>query len=90
MRLYGAEEMFVAVWTFLAEYDPDVRVWWTSNDDLGIATEAESLEQLAAKLDVMVPEMVEENAQHLTAEQRLEPHEFRLIAHHEMQRRAAA
>lgn len=80
----------MALWTFLAEYDPDVRVWWTGNDALGITTEADTLEQLAAKLDVMVPEMVGENAHRLTDDQRREPHEFRIIAHHEMQRQAAA
>lgn len=80
----------MALWTFAAEYDPEARVWWTMNDELGIGTEAASLEALAARLDVMVPEMVEECADQLTLEQRREPHEFRIIAHHEMQRRAAA
>lgn len=80
----------MAVWTFSAEYDPDVRVWWASNDALGIATEGDSLEALAVKLDVMVPEMVEENGAFLSEEERRGPHEYRLIAHHEMQRRIAA
>ena len=80
----------MATWTFMAEYDSEVRVWWTSNDALGIATEGDSLEQLAAKLDVMVPEMVEENGAFLSEEERREPHAFRLIAHHEIERRAAA
>lgn len=80
----------MALWTFQVEYDSDARVWWTAQDELGICTEGDSLEQLASKLDVMVPEMVEENRHLLTDEQRRAPHEFRIVAHHEMQRRAAA
>ena len=78
----------MALWTFMADYDPEARIWWTSNDALGIATEGDSLERLAAKLDVMVPEMVEENARFLTEDERREPHEFRLIAHYGLQRQA--
>lgn len=74
----------------MAEYDPDARVWWTANETLGVATEAETLEQLASRLDVMVPEMIEENGPHLSEDERRAPHEFRLIAHYELQRQAAA
>ena len=80
----------MSLWTFPARYDPEARVWWAHNDDPGIATEGETLEALASRLDVMVPEMVAENADRLSDDQRREPHEFRLIAHHELQRRAAA
>lgn len=61
-----------------------------SNDALGITTEADTLEALAARLEVMVPEMVEENGAFLTEAERQGPHDFRVIAHHEMERRAAA
>ena len=80
----------MALWEFKAEYDPDAHVWWTSNDALGITTEAETVEALAARLEVMVPEMVEECGEFLSAVEREEPHDIHLIAHHEMQFRAAA
>jgi predicted RNase H-like HicB family nuclease len=81
----------MALWTIRAEYDPEARVWWTAECDVpGLVTEADTLEQLAAKLKVMVAEMVEENDHLLTAEQRSGPHDFRLIAHYEVQDRAAA
>ncbi|MWT36447.1 DUF1902 domain-containing protein, partial [Escherichia coli] len=60
----------MALWNFAAQYDLEARVWWTSNDALGITTEADSLEALAARLDIMVPEMVEENAAFLSDEER--------------------
>jgi predicted RNase H-like HicB family nuclease len=85
------EEIGMAVWTIRAEYDPEARVWWTAECDVpGLVTEAETLEQMAAKLKVMVAEMVEENAAFIPEDRRAGPHEFRLIAHYEMQDRAAA
>ena len=42
-----------------AEWDAETAVWVaTSNDVPGLATEAETLEALAAKLRVMVPELL--------------------------------
>lgn len=81
----------MTLWTVRAEYDPEAKVWWTSESDVpGLVTEAETIEQLAAKLEHLVAEMVECNAQFIPAGRREGPHEFRLIAHHEMQRSAAA
>ena len=81
----------MALWTIRAEYDPEAKVWWTSDSDVpGLVTEAETLEKLAEKLEHLVAEMVEENAAFIPEERRVGPHEFRLIAHHELQRLAAA
>jgi len=81
----------MTVWTIRAEYDPEAKVWWTSECDVpGLVTEADTLDQLASKLEYLVAEMVEENAAFLPEEKRAGPHEFRLVAHHELQRRAAA
>lgn len=80
----------MALWTFLANYDPEARVWWTMQEELGIGTEAESIEQLAARLEVVVPDVIEECRDSLTEEQQRGPHEIHLIAHYEMQLRAAA
>ena len=52
--------------------------------------EADTLEQLAEKLEYLVPEMVDANGQFIAPERRQGPHEFRLVAHHELQRPAAA
>ena len=45
-----------------AEWDAEAAVWVaTSNDVPGLATEADTLEALAAKLRVMVPELLQLN-----------------------------
>ncbi|MDZ7753958.1 MAG: DUF1902 domain-containing protein [Gammaproteobacteria bacterium] len=45
-----------------AEWDPEAGVWVATSEDVpGLATEAETLESLMAKLRVMVPELLEEN-----------------------------
>jgi hypothetical protein len=42
-----------------AEWDPDAKVWVATSDDVpGLATEAATLEALAQKLRVMVPELL--------------------------------
>jgi predicted RNase H-like HicB family nuclease len=43
-----------------AEWDEEAEVWCaTSNDFPGLATEADSLEQLVQKLKIMIPELLE-------------------------------
>ena len=45
-----------------AEWDDECGVWVATSDDVpGLATEAETIEALSAKLDVMVPELLEAN-----------------------------
>ena len=45
-----------------AEWDADAGVWVATSDDVpGLATEAETLEALSAKLDAMVPELLDAN-----------------------------
>jgi predicted RNase H-like HicB family nuclease len=45
-----------------ALWDPEASVWVAESDDVpGLATEAETVEQLVAKLRVMVPELLEAN-----------------------------
>lgn len=79
------------LWTIHADYDPDAKVWWTCDSEVpGLVTEADTLEDLAAKLEHLVPEMVEANREFIAADRRDGPHEFRLVAHHELQRPAAA
>jgi hypothetical protein len=41
-----------------AEYDDEARVWVASNDQLGLATEAETIDVLTYKLQQMIPELV--------------------------------
>jgi hypothetical protein len=45
-----------------AEYDQEARVWVAQNDEIGLATEADSIEVLTYKLQEMIPELVELNA----------------------------
>ena len=46
-----------------AVWDPEAKVWVAESDDVpGLATEADTLDELVAKLKVMVPELLAENA----------------------------
>ncbi|MFC7499251.1 DUF1902 domain-containing protein [Enterovirga sp. GCM10030262] len=84
-------EAAMTLWTIRADYDPEAKVWWTSDSEVpGLVAEADTLEQLAEKLEYLVPEMVDANGQFIAPERRQGPHEFRLVAHHELQRPAAA
>lgn len=45
-----------------AEWDADALVWVATSDDVpGLVTEADTLEALDSKLQVMVPELLEAN-----------------------------
>jgi predicted RNase H-like HicB family nuclease len=45
-----------------AEWDEETQVWVATSDDVpGLATEAETLEALSAKLQTLVPELLEAN-----------------------------
>ncbi|MCX8086857.1 MAG: DUF1902 domain-containing protein [Rhodocyclaceae bacterium] len=45
-----------------AEWDDEAGVWVATSDDVpGLATEADTLEALSAKLDRMIPELLEAN-----------------------------
>ena len=48
--------------TVNAEWDAEAKVWVATSDDVpGLVTEAETVEALAEKLSVMVPELLEAN-----------------------------
>jgi predicted RNase H-like HicB family nuclease len=45
-----------------AEWDPEAAVWVATSDDVpGLATEASTMEALAEKLRVLIPELLEAN-----------------------------
>jgi predicted RNase H-like HicB family nuclease len=45
-----------------AEWDDEAKVWVATSDDVpGLATEAETMEELSKKLEVMIPELLTEN-----------------------------
>lgn len=45
-----------------AFWDDDVKVWVAASDDVpGLATEADTLDALVAKLKVIIPELLEAN-----------------------------
>ena len=45
-----------------AEWDDQAEVWVATSDDVpGLATEAETVEALMSKLEVMIPELLEAN-----------------------------
>ena len=44
------------------EWDEEARVWYVDESNVpGLVTEAETIEAMLAKLEVMVPEMLDEN-----------------------------
>ena len=46
-----------------AEWDEDARVWVASSDAVpGLATEAETIEELVTKLKILIPELLAANA----------------------------
>jgi predicted RNase H-like HicB family nuclease len=58
------EEMSVSEhqYTVRCEWDPDARVWVATSDDApGLATGAETLDELIGKLKVVIPELLEAN-----------------------------
>ena len=49
-------------YTIKAEWDREAGVWVASSDDVpGLATGADTFEELIAKLKVVVPELLDEN-----------------------------
>jgi hypothetical protein len=63
-----------------ADWDPKAEVWVaTSEDVLGLATEAETIEALTEKLRMMIPELLEAN--HLLPSDRPEEVAFKLTGH---------
>jgi hypothetical protein len=44
-----------------AEWDADAGVWWCSNDELPLTTEAPTFEQLVARVLEIAPEIAAEN-----------------------------
>ncbi len=45
-----------------AEWDEEAEVWVATSDDVpGLATEADTLEQLSSKLESMIPELLDAN-----------------------------
>lgn len=44
-----------------AEWDAEAGVWWCANDELPLATEAPTFEQLVARVLAIAPEIAGEN-----------------------------
>ena len=45
-----------------ASWDPEARVWVATSEDVpGLVTEAETPDELARKLQIMIPELMQEN-----------------------------
>lgn len=62
-----------------AEWDPEAKVWVATSDDIPLATEADTLENLEQKLSIMIPELLEANGALEDEDIREIP--FHLIAH---------
>jgi predicted RNase H-like HicB family nuclease len=68
--------------TVNAEWDPEAKVWVASSDDVpGLVTEADTVEALAKKLSVIIPELLEANGISVGDAVREVP--INLIAHRE-------
>jgi predicted RNase H-like HicB family nuclease len=69
-----------------AEWDAEAAVWVVSVSDVpGLATEAPTVEALVAKLEILIPELLEANGQSGT-----EPAPFELLARRFETARSAA
>jgi predicted RNase H-like HicB family nuclease len=54
--------MMEKIYFIRAEWDDEAAVWVATSDDVpGLATEAESIDALSKKLEVLVPELLEAN-----------------------------
>jgi predicted RNase H-like HicB family nuclease len=75
----------MAEWIVRADYDPQTKSWYVFDSDVpGLATGADTLEELEAKLPSMIVELLELNEHLLENKSRIAgPHSFRLVAHHE-------
>ncbi len=82
----------MAEWIVRADYDPEAKSWYVFDSDVpGLATGADTLEELEAKLPGMIMELLELNADLFDDKSRITgPHSFRLVAHHEAFRAIAA
>ena len=58
-----------------AVYDDEARVWVATHDQLGLATEAETVDVLVYKLEEMIPELAELNNVDVT-----HPVRFKLVS----------
>ena len=68
----------MAQYQVVAEWDDEARVWVATSDDIpGLVTEAETEEQLVARLQAMVPQLLELNA-HLVSPPHDGAHEFNI------------
>jgi predicted RNase H-like HicB family nuclease len=68
-----------------AEWDPEALVWYVAESDVpGLAAEADTVEELARELQVLVPELLELNA-HLLPAPVHGPVPLNLIAHQHME-----
>jgi predicted RNase H-like HicB family nuclease len=75
----------MAEWIVRADYDPQAKSWYVFDSDVpGLATGADTLEELEAKLPSMIVELLELNEHLFQDKSRIAgPHSFRLVAHHE-------
>ncbi|WP_156679128.1 DUF1902 domain-containing protein [Sphingomonas profundi] len=82
----------MAYWTIRAEYDPDAHVWYAADGDIpGLAADAETVEELAAKAGAMLPDLLRLHADEIADETRIAgPHRIRITAFHEREFDVAA
>ena len=74
----------MTIWTLHAAYDSEAQVWYTLDCDVpGLVTEGESLERLRDRAAAVLPELLIDNATHISPERRKGPHSLRLVTFHE-------
>jgi predicted RNase H-like HicB family nuclease len=78
-----------SVYRIQADWDSEAGVWWATSDDVpGLATEAETIELLAQKLRVMIPELLQAN--HVVPAVATKTISFELISHRQESIRLAS
>lgn len=57
--------MKLKAYTVTCQWDDEARVWYVADSDVpGLATEADTVEEMGAKLQRMIPELLEMNESH--------------------------
>lgn len=82
----------MSLWVVVANYDPEVRVWYTVQGEIpGLHVDADTIEDLARKAGEQLPDLLEIHADEFIDKSRLEPpHTIRVVAFQEREFPVAA
>lgn len=82
----------MANWYVHAAYDLEGQIWYTVDSDIpGLVTSGETIERLRERIHLIMPDLLELNAEHIADKERLKgPHQVRILHIHEDTQAVAA